>query len=85
MILASWNVRGVNEPHKQKEVRSLIRRNRLSLLGLNETRTQSSKHQNIIHSICPSWRYFTNYSSHPYGRHTVASHKEEIEYSRKVD
>ena len=67
MILASWNVRGVNEPHKQKEVRLLIRRSILSLLGLNETRTQSSKHQNIIHSICPSWRYFTNYCSHPYG------------------
>ena len=68
MILASWNVRGVNEPHKQKEVSSLIRKHSISLLGLNETRTQSSKHLSIIHAICPSWRYFTNYSSNPSGR-----------------
>ena len=68
MMLASWNVREVNEPHKQREVRSLIRRKRLSLLGLNETRVQSTKHQAIIHSLCPSWRYFTNYSSHSNGR-----------------
>ena len=68
MIVASWNVCGVNEPHKQKEVRSLISKHRISLLGLNETRTQSSKHLSIIHSICPSWRYFTNYSSNPSGR-----------------
>ena len=68
MKLASWNIRGVNEPHKQREVRSLIGRQRLSMLGLNETRVQHSKHQDIIHSICPTWRYITNYGYHSNGR-----------------
>ena len=68
MKIGSWNVRGVNEPYKQREVRSLIRRNNLSMLGLNETKVHSSKHQNILHSICPSWRFLTNYNSHPNGR-----------------
>ena len=68
MKIGSWNVRGANESFKHREVRSLIRKNNLSLLGLNETRVHSSKSQNIIHSICPSWRSLTNYSSHPNGR-----------------
>ena len=68
MILASWNVRGVNEDPKHKEVRSLISRNKLSMLGLNETRTQCFKHQSIIHLLCPTWRYLSNYNRHPNGR-----------------
>ena len=59
---------GVNEPYKQKEVRSLIRKKRLSLIGLNETRVRNHKHQETIHSICPTWSFLTNYSSHPNGR-----------------
>ena len=67
-MIASWNVRGVNEPHKQREIRSLIRKKRISLLGLNKIRAQQCKHKAIIHLICPSWMYLTNYSSHPNGR-----------------
>ena len=79
MILATWNIRGVNEPFNQREVCSLIHKHKISVLGLLETRVHEAKHLRIIQSMLPGWSFLTNYISHHNGRiwvlwDTVSAH-----------
>ena len=68
MIVANWNVRGVNQPFKQRELRSLILKYKISLIGLNETRVQEDNYHHIASGLMPGWRCITNYGYHPNGR-----------------
>ena len=68
MIVASWNLRGVNKPFKQSELRSLILKHKIHLIGLNETRVLEENHHNIATSLMPGWRFITNYRYHYNGR-----------------
>lgn len=48
--LESWNIRGLNTPIKQLEVKKLADNN-LSLLVLNETRVKKLNHAKVLSSI----------------------------------
>lgn len=60
--IACWNIRGVNTPIKQLEVKKLIVDNKLSLLVLNETRVKLFNHSRVLKYIC-SWKALSNYNS----------------------
>ena len=66
--MASWNLRGVNKPFKQRELRSFILKYKIPLIGLNETRVLEENHYNIAAGLMPGWRFITNYSYHYNGR-----------------
>ena len=68
MNLGCWNIRGVNRPFKQQEIRSFISRNKISLLGILETRVSVEKSDSIIRQLMRGWRSLTNYAYHPNGR-----------------
>ena len=54
--LAVWNIRGLNLGLKQTEVKKLIAKYKLSILGLVETHgaVRSVNKDWIFHSICPT-------------------------------
>jgi exonuclease III len=64
MKLLSWNVRGLNMPLKQKEVRKVVRRLNLSIVCLVETRIKVDNFSQIVASMLPSWEVINNYSQH---------------------
>ena len=68
MIIGSWNIRGLNEPYKQDEVRSWVRVNRIFLFGLNETRVRPSSGSRITRSLMRGWKSINNYNHHSNGR-----------------
>ena len=68
MKLESWNVRGVCEPFKQRELRASILHHQLAIVGIMETRVRTGHSPQIIDSIMPSWQSLSNYSHHPNGR-----------------
>jgi hypothetical protein len=43
MNILIWNVRGLNHPSKQREVKSMIRKNKIGLICLIETRVKEAK------------------------------------------
>lgn len=43
MIVASWNVRGLNDPQKQVEVRKMRHSKKLNVIALIETRVKAGK------------------------------------------
>ncbi|XP_074289006.1 uncharacterized protein LOC141614149 [Silene latifolia] len=67
MIISSWNIRGLNDPIKQMEVRSYLAINKVEVLGLLETRVKSNKFD-VISRTFPLYSIMNNYSHHYNGR-----------------
>ena len=40
MNIANWNIRGLNMTYKQNEIRSFVFSNKVSLMGINETKVR---------------------------------------------
>lgn len=70
MIISSWNIRGVNDPSKIGEVKSLIRNYKVSAIALMETRVKKNV-GNIQKKICSNWKWVDNYAHSPKGRKWV--------------
>ena len=68
MIIGSWNIRGVCEPFKQRELRSWILNHHISMVGVLETRVRAGRSPHLIDSIMASWQSVSNYSQHTNGR-----------------
>ena len=65
MKMVCWNIRGMNSLFKQREIRSLIHSNNISLFGLIETRVQQENSIQIANDLLRGWRYVFNYNYHP--------------------
>ena len=57
MFLGCWNIRGLNDPIKQAEVRRFLRDEKLSLCGLVETKVKEVNFVNVSRAIHPSWKF----------------------------
>ena len=68
MKMANWNIRGVNGPSKQRELRSLILSNEVCLFGLNETKVREDNSESVASDLLRGWHFRFNYQSHPNGR-----------------
>lgn len=67
--LGAWNIRGLNDPLKQKEVRSLITVNKFSLMGVVETKVRLENLQSTVAQCFPmGWNFMHNYNGGPVAR-----------------
>ena len=68
MTLLIWNVRGFNDPLKQKRVVARIRSLKIQIVCLLETRVKENNSQVIIARHFQGWKWLHNYSSAYNGR-----------------
>ncbi|KAK8617810.1 hypothetical protein V6N13_080715 [Hibiscus sabdariffa] len=68
MTMLVWNVRGFNDPLKQKRVLGIARKLDIEILGLLETRVQVSNAAYIVQNRFGGWMFFNNYLAAPNGR-----------------
>lgn len=68
MNLCTWNIRGLNKPHKQKELRLFLRKYKVDVMGCLETRVKERKSARIISQVAREWNVCCNYNAHPNGR-----------------
>lgn len=68
MIISSWNIRSMNSPGKIKEVRNFLEVNKVSIIGLVETKIKEHKAVNVQKQLGNMWNWSTNYSHHRNGR-----------------
>ena len=47
MKIISWNIRGLNKPHKQDILKNMIRDNRLDILVIQETKMLKDKVESL--------------------------------------
>ncbi|KAK9675810.1 hypothetical protein RND81_11G032700 [Saponaria officinalis] len=68
MKIASWNIRGCNDPLKTQEVLGFIRSESLDVLGLLETRIRKNKADGIMRTLFSSYSVVANYDYQVNGR-----------------
>ena len=68
MNLACWNIRGLHMPHKQEEVRSLVHANKISIIGILETKVKRHSFLNIAKNLLRGWKAISNHHCHYNGR-----------------
>lgn len=68
-MFGSWNIRGLNDPSKQVEVRKFILDNSLSLCGIVETTVRFQNLDGALRNCLPAnWEYIRNVGSGLVGR-----------------
>ena len=75
---ATWNIRGLNGPLKQKEVRSFVMSNDLDFVCMLETWVRVSNKDRIFNALLPGWRLFHNYDHALLGRIWICGNPEKV-------
>ena len=75
---ASWNIRGLNDPLKQREVRTFVKSQALDFIYLVETRVRAFNKDRIFNSLLPGWRLFHNYEHALLGRIWICGNPEKV-------
>lgn len=70
--IASWNIRGLNNPKKQEDIAIFLKKHRISLVCLLETKVKKEKEQQIANHIFRNWSWVTNANNDSKGRIWVA-------------
>lgn len=68
MNIVAWNVRGINDPLKQKRVVDRVKFIKANFVCMLETRVKENKCQAIFDRHFKGWRMFNNYSYATNGR-----------------
>ncbi|WMV08482.1 hypothetical protein MTR67_001867 [Solanum verrucosum] len=68
MIISTWNVRGLNQPLKQKELKLFLQKHKIDPLGCLETRVKQFKSQTILNKVAHGWNSKCNYLEAVNGR-----------------
>ena len=58
MIFGCWNIRGLNDPMKQAEVRRFFHDEKLSFCGLVETKVNEANVKGVFCAINSSWKVY---------------------------
>jgi len=66
--IARWNIRGLNWPNKQEDVKIFSHDKGIGLVGLLETKIKEHNVQKEAVRIFPNWRWVHNFSLNPKGR-----------------
>jgi len=63
-----WNIRGLNWPNKQEDVKIFLFNNKVGLVGLIETKVKEHNTNKVATAFFPGWHWHTNFSLNPKGR-----------------
>lgn len=67
-MLLFWNVRGLNNPLKQKRLRNILNQLRINLLCLLETHVTQDKQATMVDRLFPGCNVVDNYNHARLGR-----------------
>ncbi|KAK9713611.1 hypothetical protein RND81_06G039400 [Saponaria officinalis] len=74
-----WNVRGLNSPNKQKDLRWHLHKNNIGLCGVVETKVRISFFNKVVGCFAPDWEIINNLQHHDGGRIWLMWRKAEFE------
>ena len=58
----AWNVRGLNDPYKQKSVLDILRKENLRFFGLLETKIKIDNFVDTFEKFLPNWDKISNHN-----------------------
>ena len=68
MILSSWNIRGLNSPLKQNEILKHVKKNKIVVMGILETKLAHHSLRGFINRKFKRWKVAENFQHNPNGR-----------------
>lgn len=68
MIFSFWNIRGLNNPHKHREVFDFTRKNKIDIIAFLETKLSDGNFQLLSNLVFGGWHFANNFDLHPNGR-----------------
>lgn len=68
MIIATWSIRRLNQPLKQKKIKLFLIKHKINIFGCLENRVKKNKASNIMKNIVEGWNTCCNYPKVPNGR-----------------
>ena len=68
LILAAWNSRGCNSSSRARHITEFLRKFKVSIIGVLETKIESDAEPSFHSRFCPSWPYVSNCSATERGR-----------------
>ena len=79
MIVSFWNIRGLNLPLKQNGVLKHVRKNKVAIMGLLETKLNQQSLRNFISRRFKNWRVAENFQHNPNGRILIIWQEDRVD------
>src|SRR4051812_35441825 len=76
-MLLFWNVRGLNDPSKQYQLKRYLKSFNGNIICLLETHVQQDKMDSVVKLLRPGWVAIENYPFSPLGRVWIL-HNDEV-------
>lgn len=67
-----WNIRGLNNPNKQKEIKKMIQELKVGLCCLLETKVRNEKFGEVYNNMLKDWCIASNFTYCKEGRISIA-------------
>ena len=79
--ILSWNVRGMNSPNKQEDIKIFLQQQQAGLVGFLEIKIQAQNIAQVIWRICPNWSWIHNANDTKRGRIIISWHLREYHFN----
>lgn len=81
MRLLRWNVRGLNKPFKQKEIKCFVLKNKIDVCSFSETRVKFHNFPKSSAKINKNWNFIHNYQFAENGRLWIGWNTNSVDVS----
>lgn len=68
LMILLWNVRGINDPKKQRTLKLRLKKHQCSIMCLLETHVRQDNSASIVAYLLPRWSFLANYEHFSMGR-----------------
>jgi len=70
--IIAWNIRGLNWPNKQEDLKTFLHTNKVGMIGLMETKIKMTNDRIVAIRSFPGWRWDNNSTPTIKGRVWIA-------------
>jgi len=70
--ILAWNIRGLNSPNKQEDIKGFLHKQKVGLVVLLETKVHKKHIEEVTQRLFSRWQWFTNVEHNPKVRILVA-------------
>lgn len=74
-----WNIRGCNDPAKQKEVKNSVNKRAIAMVVLVENKVKRKNVDMVCKNCCPHWEFIHNCMGERVGRVWIGWNPEVLE------
>ena len=72
--IIAWNIRGLNWPNKQEDLKAFLHTTKIGIVGLMETKIKMNNDRKVASNTFPGWRWDNNSTPMIKGRVWIAWH-----------